>query len=191
MHRLVYELSLGRHHFEWDFDGCRCCGMLATSKGLKGWARCPANPVIANRPAGATDERFASDPAVLRLNREWIVYYFGSMPGYARELLALGDDQSTFMRLQSRSSISAQRLNRRSIRTQTDAHRLAWRPMSFLHRCIRQGGGDKLRCSRHFGCAVSTLVNLPRCIRLSEQTGGGRGEGKREHRLTKDEVLTQ
>lgn len=66
---------------------------VATSKDLKAWHRHPGNPIIPNGPRGSWDERFASDPFVLRRRGEWAVFYFGlSKEGRARELLALGTD---------------------------------------------------------------------------------------------------
>jgi predicted GH43/DUF377 family glycosyl hydrolase len=65
---------------------------LATSRDLKHWTRSPLNPVIHNGPPGSWDDRFASDPCVVRFRDEWAVFYYGlsSKDGKARDLLALG-----------------------------------------------------------------------------------------------------
>ncbi len=65
---------------------------LATSTDLKHWTRSPYNPVIRNGPPGSWDDRFASDPCVVRWRNEWAVFYYGlsSKDGKARDLLALG-----------------------------------------------------------------------------------------------------
>ncbi len=64
---------------------------VATSKDLKHWTRYKGNPIIANGPEGAWDDRFASDPCVLLHGREWAFFYYGlSSDGKARDLLALG-----------------------------------------------------------------------------------------------------
>jgi Glycosyl hydrolases family 32 N-terminal domain len=66
---------------------------FATSFDLVHWTRYPGNPVIQNGPADSVDERFASDPVVLRYHGLWGVYYFGlSADNHARELLTLGAD---------------------------------------------------------------------------------------------------
>ncbi|WP_218018815.1 glycoside hydrolase family protein [Novosphingobium rosa] len=73
---------------------------LATSRDLKTWTRHPANPLLRNGPAGAWDDRFASDPAVFQVGDRWAMFYFGlSSDGKARELLALGDDPFTFRKV--------------------------------------------------------------------------------------------
>lgn len=65
---------------------------LATSPDLKNWTRHPGNPILPAGPAGAWDERFASDPAVLRYGRQWALFYYGlAADGHARDLLALCD----------------------------------------------------------------------------------------------------
>ena len=66
---------------------------VAMSRDLIHWTRNPANPVIPNGPPGSPDERFASDPCVLRDQGEWIVYYFGlDAKGVARDLAATSPD---------------------------------------------------------------------------------------------------
>jgi predicted GH43/DUF377 family glycosyl hydrolase len=65
---------------------------VATSKDLKHWTRYSGNPIIPNGGPGSWDERFASDPAVLRDGRKWVFYYYSlDAKGKARDLLALGD----------------------------------------------------------------------------------------------------
>lgn len=65
---------------------------LATSKDLKHWTRSPLNPIIHNGPQGSWDDRFASDPCVVRWRNEWAVFYYGlsTKDRKARDLLALG-----------------------------------------------------------------------------------------------------
>jgi len=66
---------------------------VATSTDLKTWKRYEGNPVLGNGPAGSWDERFASDPCVLKDGGRWLVFYFGlDAKGVARDLLALGGD---------------------------------------------------------------------------------------------------
>jgi len=50
---------------------------VATSRDLKTWVRNPANPILRNGPAGSYDERFASDPCVLKYKKEWSIFYYG------------------------------------------------------------------------------------------------------------------
>lgn len=70
---------------------------VATSKDLKTWVRHPGNPLLPVGPAGSWDERFASDPAVFRYGKRWVMYYYGlAANGKARELLALGSDPFHF-----------------------------------------------------------------------------------------------
>jgi predicted GH43/DUF377 family glycosyl hydrolase len=70
---------------------------VATSKDLKSWTRHAANPLIPNGPAGSPDERFASDPCVLRDGRRWLMFYYGlDAKGVARDLLATGDSPFAF-----------------------------------------------------------------------------------------------
>lgn len=70
---------------------------VATSRDLKTWKRYEGNPVLANGGAGARDERFASNPFVVRHRDLWAMYYFGfDRAGKARELLALGRDPYHF-----------------------------------------------------------------------------------------------
>jgi predicted GH43/DUF377 family glycosyl hydrolase len=66
---------------------------VATSRDLKTWTRYNANPIIPVGPAGAPDDRFASDPCVLIDGRRWVVFYYSlDRKGKARDLLAIGDD---------------------------------------------------------------------------------------------------
>jgi predicted GH43/DUF377 family glycosyl hydrolase len=70
---------------------------VATSRDLKTWTRSPRNPVIPNGPKGSLDERFASDPVVMRAGSEWALFYFGlAGDNHARELLALSSDLERF-----------------------------------------------------------------------------------------------
>lgn len=67
---------------------------VATSKDLKHWVRYQENPIIHNGPKGAWDDRFASDPCVVRYPKGWAFFYYGlsSSDGKARDLLAVGSD---------------------------------------------------------------------------------------------------
>ena len=66
---------------------------FATSKDLRSWYRNPGNPLIRNGPTGSLDERFASDPCVLRRDDKWAIYYFGlDAKGVARDLVATTRD---------------------------------------------------------------------------------------------------
>lgn len=63
---------------------------FATSKDLKTWVRFEGNPVVRNGGLGSPDERFASDPCVLRYRHEWAIFYYSlDAKGVARDLLAL------------------------------------------------------------------------------------------------------
>jgi hypothetical protein len=60
---------------------------------LKLWTRFAGNPIVRNGPPGSPDERFASDPCVLRYRKQWAMFYFGlDEKGVARDLLALSGD---------------------------------------------------------------------------------------------------
>ncbi len=65
---------------------------LATSRDLKHWTRSPLNPIIPNGPPGSWDDRFASDPCVVRWRHQWAIFYYGlsSRDRKARDLLAMG-----------------------------------------------------------------------------------------------------
>ena len=66
---------------------------VAFSKDLKTWQRFYGNPVIINGPAGSVDEKFASDPCVLKNGNQWAFFYFGlDAAGVARDLVATGID---------------------------------------------------------------------------------------------------
>jgi predicted GH43/DUF377 family glycosyl hydrolase len=71
---------------------------VATSRDLKTWTRYAGNPILPAGPKGADDDRFASDPDVLRLGKLWAMYYYGlsSRDGHARDLLAIGRDPLHF-----------------------------------------------------------------------------------------------
>jgi len=66
---------------------------LAVSRDLVTWERYSSSPVLAVGGAGAFDERFASDPCVLRDGDQWVMFYFGlAADGHAREGLAISRD---------------------------------------------------------------------------------------------------
>lgn len=70
---------------------------LAVSNDLVHWRRISDAPVVkAGRP-GDFDERFASDPCVLRDGGFWIMFYFGlAADGHAREGYAVSRDLVTW-----------------------------------------------------------------------------------------------
>ena len=66
---------------------------FATSTDLVHWTRHPANPVLKVGPAGDFDDRFASDPVVLKHEDEWLMFYFGlCSDGHARDGFASSAD---------------------------------------------------------------------------------------------------
>jgi predicted GH43/DUF377 family glycosyl hydrolase len=66
---------------------------VAISADLKTWRRHDANPLISNGGPGSWDERFASDPCVMKDGKRWVLFYFGlDAKGVARDLAAAGDD---------------------------------------------------------------------------------------------------
>lgn len=66
---------------------------FATSADLVHWKRHPGNPVLRVGPPGDFDDRFASDPFVLRHEGTWIMFYFGlCSDGHARDGAAFSDD---------------------------------------------------------------------------------------------------
>lgn len=73
---------------------------VATSRDLKTWTRYSGNPILPAGPKGSDDDRFASDPDVVRLGKVWAMYYYGlsSRDGHARDLLALGRDPFHFQK---------------------------------------------------------------------------------------------
>lgn len=94
---------------------------VATSTDLKTWTRFKDNPILHNGPRGsatypasnpisltspptldARDSRFASNPYVVKNGRDFAMFYFGfgyQRPGRACELLALGSDPVTFVKV--------------------------------------------------------------------------------------------
>jgi predicted GH43/DUF377 family glycosyl hydrolase len=66
---------------------------FASSVDLKNWVRFSGNPILRNGLPGSPDERFASDPCVLRYGDQWAVFYYGlDARGVARDLVALARD---------------------------------------------------------------------------------------------------
>lgn len=65
----------------------------AVSDDLLHWERV-AGPLLGNGPEGAMDDRFASDPCVLRApDGTWVMFYFGlCSDGHARDSYAVSDD---------------------------------------------------------------------------------------------------
>lgn len=93
---------------------------VATSKDLKTWTRWPENPILKNGPRGAStyppdtpvpagtpstdarDSHFASNPFVVQNGCDFAMFYFGfgyQRPGRACEMLALGADPFTFLKV--------------------------------------------------------------------------------------------
>lgn len=73
---------------------------VATSRDLKTWTCYAGNPVLHNGGPGSWDERFASNPFVVRDKNLWAMYYFGlDKKGTARELLAVGHDPYHFTKV--------------------------------------------------------------------------------------------
>jgi predicted GH43/DUF377 family glycosyl hydrolase len=66
---------------------------VAMSTDLVHWERHPGNPVLTVGPPGAMDDRFASDPCVLRHGDTWVMFYYGlSSDGHARDSAAVSTD---------------------------------------------------------------------------------------------------
>lgn len=94
---------------------------VATSRDLKTWTRYAGNPVLRNGSRGsatypasnpihatqpptpdARDSRFASNPFVVQNGSDFAMFYFGfryQQPGRACEMLALGADPYTFVKV--------------------------------------------------------------------------------------------
>ncbi|MEO3805018.1 hypothetical protein [Nonomuraea sp. B1E8] len=69
----------------------------AVSPDLERWERPGPEPVVPHGGEGAFDERFASDPCVLRDGDWWVMFYFGlSFDGHARESYAVSRDLRTW-----------------------------------------------------------------------------------------------
>jgi len=66
---------------------------VAVSNDLTNWERLGDLPALPVGAPGDFDERFASDPCVLRDGDEWVMFYFGlSADGHAREGVATSPD---------------------------------------------------------------------------------------------------
>ncbi len=67
---------------------------VATSTDLKTWARFEGNPIVKVGPAGSFDDRFASDPCVVRVGDVWAMFYYtySTADGHARDSVAFSDD---------------------------------------------------------------------------------------------------
>ncbi|WP_051425702.1 family 43 glycosylhydrolase [Jiangella gansuensis] len=70
----------------------------AVSDDLVRWRRVSDEPLLPHGGPGTPDERFASDPCVLRApDGTWVMFYFGlGGDGHARELAAVSDDLLTW-----------------------------------------------------------------------------------------------
>ncbi|WP_327581555.1 hypothetical protein OHA25_37000 [Nonomuraea sp. NBC_00507] len=77
------------------YDGWREQIGYAVSPDLERWER--GGLVVPHGGPGAFDERFASDPCVLRDGDWWVMFYFGlSFDGHARESYAVSRDLRTW-----------------------------------------------------------------------------------------------
>jgi predicted GH43/DUF377 family glycosyl hydrolase len=66
---------------------------FATSTDLDHWEKSSLNPVLPNGIPGAFDDRYASDPCVLRDGDQWVMFYYGySSDGHARDGVAFSPD---------------------------------------------------------------------------------------------------
>jgi predicted GH43/DUF377 family glycosyl hydrolase len=66
---------------------------FATSTDLVHWTRYSSNPVLKVGSAGQFDDRFASDPVILKHDDSWLMFYFGlCSDGRARDSVAFSDD---------------------------------------------------------------------------------------------------
>ena len=70
---------------------------FATSRDLKTWTRHPRNPVVRVGVSGSIDNRFVSEPCVLRVDDVWAMFTFSlSSDGFARDTVAFSDDLVTW-----------------------------------------------------------------------------------------------
>ena len=70
---------------------------VAVSSDLVTWERLSVEPVLTVGGPGDFDERFASDPCVLRDGDRWVMFYFGlAADGHAREGYATSSDLRTW-----------------------------------------------------------------------------------------------
>ena len=66
---------------------------LATSTDLKNWKRHPDNPLVRVGGKGSFDDRFCSDPYVLRAGDVWVMFFYTlSSDGKARDSVAFSRD---------------------------------------------------------------------------------------------------
>ena len=66
---------------------------FATSTDLVHWTRHPANPVLKVGSVGDFDDRFVSDPVILKHEDAWLMFYFGlCSDGHARDGVAFSGD---------------------------------------------------------------------------------------------------
>jgi predicted GH43/DUF377 family glycosyl hydrolase len=65
----------------------------AVSSDLEHWTRLEGNPLVKVGPPGAFDDRFASDPYVVRADGTWVMFYYGLCgDGHARDGVAFSRD---------------------------------------------------------------------------------------------------
>ena len=73
---------------------------VATSKDLKTWKRYEGNPILVNGGPASWDEKFASDPCVVKDGPTWLMFYYGlDARGKARDLLATGSSPFRFTKV--------------------------------------------------------------------------------------------
>lgn len=66
---------------------------FATTTDLKQWKRYEGNPVIPVGPKGSFDDRFCSDPCVVRCGEVWVMFFYTlSSDGRARDSVAFSKD---------------------------------------------------------------------------------------------------
>ena len=65
----------------------------AVSTDLKSWTRLQQNPLLRVGPPGAFDDKFVSDPCVLRAGDVWVMFHYAlSSDGHARDTVAFSHD---------------------------------------------------------------------------------------------------
>lgn len=70
---------------------------LAVSTDLKTWTRAAGNPLLPVGPKGSMDDVFCSDPAVVRVDGLWALFFYTlSSNGKARDSVALSDDLTSW-----------------------------------------------------------------------------------------------
>lgn len=67
---------------------------VAVSDDLKTWERCGENPIVKVGEPGSVDDRFVSDPCVLRCDDVWVMFFYtySTADGRARDSVAFSRD---------------------------------------------------------------------------------------------------